>query len=331
MQVTTSVIAAKALAGLVALEYELETPLKCQLLRVKDNDHYLLTAGEANYILRVYSYQKHWVTKESYYYFELEWLTYLHEHNLPVSYPIARKGGDFLGILHAPEGDRYFALFSFAPGKNVFPMNAEQSRLFGKGIAQIHLTSDHFRTEHPRFHQDTDWLIDRPLGRIETFLNGRRPKDVEFLKELASTLKNTFTSLPLSAPYYGIIGGDFHGGNNFFSEDNQITFFDFDLCGYGWRAYDLAIFLWSVKLNDGIETMWTSVLQGYEEVRPLSDIERASLPALVKVRSLWLMGSHTTYVDKFGDAWLGDRYWEQHIGHLRKWIEEENNSAKTSV
>ncbi|WP_429842749.1 hypothetical protein [Brevibacillus sp. FIR094] len=37
--------------------------------------------------------------------------------------------------------------------------------------------------------------------------------------------------------------GDLQGNfNTNFCDDNTYTHFDFDLCGYGWRAYDLAAF-----------------------------------------------------------------------------------------
>ncbi|MCG3114857.1 MAG: phosphotransferase [Candidatus Manganitrophus sp. SA1] len=328
MRVTHSVIAAAEAAEIAGREYDLGDPLTGRLLSDTANSHYLLTAGEARYVLRIYRRGKSWVTKESDYRFELEWLAYLHEQGLPVAYPLPRRNGDLLGLLCAPEGERYYALFSFAPGRIVHSMDAGQSRLFGEGIARIHLASDRFQAKQTRFHQDTDELIDATLARIETFLEGRRPEDVAFFRALASSLKETLRGLPRSAPFYGIIGGDFHGGNHFFSSENRLTFFDFDMCGYGWRVYDLAVFFWSAKLRPEMRVTLADVLQGYEAVRPLLDVERAALPAMVKVRHLWIMGLHTAYSDQLGVGWLGDHYWERNVARLREWGEEEKKNGE---
>lgn len=328
MRVTHSVIAAAEAAEIAAREYDLGALPTGRLLSDTDNNHYLLTAGETNFVFRIYRREKYWLTKESDYRFELEWLAYLHEQGLPVAYPIPRRNGDLLGRLDAPEGERYYALFSFAPGCVVHPMNAGQSRLFGEGIARIHLASDRFQPKQRRFHQDTDWLIDAPLARIDTFLEGRQPEAVAFFRGLAPSLKGTLRGLPRSAPFYGIVGGDFHGWNHFFSSDHRLTFFDFDMCGYGWRVYDLAVFFWSAKLRPEMRVTVADVLQGYEAVRPLLDVERAALPALVKVRHLWIMGLHTTYSDQLGVGWLNDHYWERNVARLREWGEEEKKNGE---
>ena len=48
--------------------------------------------------------------------YELDLLTHLQRKGAPVSSPIPRKDGSFTHLLHAPEGDRYAVLFTYAPG-----------------------------------------------------------------------------------------------------------------------------------------------------------------------------------------------------------------------
>jgi Ser/Thr protein kinase RdoA (MazF antagonist) len=321
MHVIKSILVPEDVADLVAREYDRAPHTTCRLLCVNDNDHYIVKIDDAKYLLRVYRNGKPWLAEETAYRFELDWLSFLHARQMPVSYPIARSNGDTLGLVHAPEGDRRFALFSFAPGRMVYPMDALQSRRFGEEMARIHLASDHFQTAHTRRHLNAEWLLDRPLALIRSFLDGRRAADMSLLDAIAPSLHEALLALPTSTPVYGVIGGDFHGTNNFFTDDNQLTFFDFDLCGYGWRAYDLATFWWATKLiKDTV--MWEAALAGYESVRPLALEERAALPALVKIRHLWLMGSHVLCTNHLGDAWLNDMYWERHLELLKSFDEE---------
>ena len=59
--------------------------------------------------------------------------------------------------------------------------------------------------------------------------------------------------------------GDVQGHNHHLTEDGQIIWFDFDLCGWGWRAYDIAYYYTRIP-----EPVRAPVIQGYESVRPLS-------------------------------------------------------------
>jgi Ser/Thr protein kinase RdoA (MazF antagonist) len=193
-------------------------------------------------------------------------------------------------------------------------------------MARIHLASDQFQPAHTRRHLNAEWLLDRPLALVRPLLDGRTA-DRALLDAITPSLYQALKALPTSPPAFGIIGGDFHGTNNFFTEDNQLTFFDFDLCGYGWRAYDLATLWWATKLiKDSV--MWEAALGGYESVRPLAEAERAALPALVKIRHLWLIGAQVLSTKHLGDAWLNDLYWERHLGLLKSFDEEENDPAQ---
>ncbi|MFF0829756.1 phosphotransferase [Brevibacillus sp. NPDC003359] len=82
--------------------------------------------------------------------------------------------------------------------------------------------------------------------------------------------------------------GDLQGNfNTNFCEDNTYTHFDFDLCGYGWRAYDLAAFKLSQILieedDELVESLWNAFLKGYTEVRPLSENDRAAVSLMADI------------------------------------------------
>ena len=65
--------------------------------------------------------------------------------------------------------------------------------------------------------------------------------------------------------------------------DGKMVFFDWDICGYGYKAYDLAVIRHNASLGDwdpGLRIA-DSVLSGYESKRPLTDDERYSLPRVM--------------------------------------------------
>jgi hypothetical protein len=53
---------------------------------------------------------------------------------------------------------------------------------------------------------------------------------------------------------------------------------DFDLCGRGWRAYDIASYLLVIRGSAEEEASQQAFLKGYEEIRPLREIEGETLP-----------------------------------------------------
>ncbi|MFO1259100.1 MAG: phosphotransferase [Gammaproteobacteria bacterium] len=215
--------------------------VSCSLIKIGDNDNYLIETDGYKYILRVYKREKYWLKADSDYYFEMDWLTHLKQNNCSISYPIQRRDGEYIGHLQAPEGLRYFALFSYAVGEED-PITFHRSYLLGREVAKVHLASNNFKSTHTRLTLDIDFLIDEPVRLITNYFGSNRKSEQSQLIKLASDLKEKIARLNLENDAWGVIGGDFHGFNQHFDKQDKPTLFDFDLCGYGWRAYDLAVF-----------------------------------------------------------------------------------------
>ena len=295
IRITRSFIAADALAELIEQEYGLPAPVECKLfsklLRTQDNDHYLVTAGPNKYVMRVYQLGKHLQRHESDYRYELDWLNFLHQHKLPVAYPIARQNGSFLGQLDAPEGLRYYAMFSLALGNSMNVNNQNQLFALGSNMAQIHRASDQYNNPHSRKPMDLDFLIDKPLRRLSKYWEHHRVQNVELLSDLAAEAKveiETWLASNPPAGSWGPIGGDFHSSSVFFNDKNEPTFFNFDLCGPGWRAYDIASFLLNTELMRKPQELSEAFFAGYYSVRPLSDGEHEIISTFLTVRRIWL-------------------------------------------
>ena len=269
---------------LVQANYSLDTLQTCTLIRRGFNDHYFIKAGQAKYIFRVYLNGKYYVDSPEAFQFELDLLDYLHTQNIPVSYPIRMNNGELLGWTSTSLGKRATALFSFAPGGEVTTesLTIEESLEVGKTTAAFHLAANGFSSGHERYHLNLKYLVDEPLRLLEKD-GGEQAQ--ELLASLPSVpdLVSAVKSLSVDNDEYGIIHGDLHPGNMHF-QGNQVTLFDFDHCGYGWRAYDLAPFYHAPDAHR------KAFLQGYETLRPLTEGERDCLPVFAKLRMLWDAG-----------------------------------------
>ena len=161
-------------------------------------------------------------------------------------------------------------LFSYAVGKepNYEPIEESQGYLYGRSAAQIHAASDDFESHHQRFALDLDHLLAKPLQSIQPLLH-HRPEDWAYLQALAARLQQDVLKLPPEQLERGFCHGDFHGGNVHIAPDGTHTFFDFDCCGVGWRAYDLAIYRWGTNWDGKTKEPWEHFLRGYQEVRQL--------------------------------------------------------------
>jgi len=300
--VTRSIVAADALGDLIQQDYDLDEPLNCKLiskmLRTQDNEHYLVRAGDKKYVARVYQLGNHLKREESDYLFELDWLNFLKAQGQPISYPIARRDGRYLGQIEAPEGRRYYALFSFAKGK---PMSADdEDELFamGKQMAQIHLVSNDFEPSYQRRSMDLAFLVDEPIARMKEFWAQRHDAKLDILMTSAEDAKEQIERLlrneEETADSWGPIGGDFHPYNTHFDGASSPTFFSFDLCGYGWRAYDIAVFLLNADLMRQPSNFSEAFFAGYYSVRPLSRNEHEAIAPFLTIRRVWLTGTFST-------------------------------------
>ncbi len=198
---------------------------------------------------------------------------------MPVSYPIPRKDGRALGRLDAPEGPRDYAMFSLAYGDPLGLKDPEQLYIMGESIAHIHVHSNDFTTAHERKPIDLAYLLDRPLERIRRTWMDDRIENLDLVTAAADEAREELEKLlnKLPADAWGPIGGDFHQNSVFFNQTNQPTFFNFDLCGPGWRAYDIAAFLSNTNLMHAPAERAEAFFAGYFSVRPLAEEESINL------------------------------------------------------
>ena len=305
VSIVVSLVDPSTISKIVEKYYDFEGPVKTTILSIGINDIYLVETENKKYVLRLSRGDKYLTMTASEFQFELEWLEFLNQHEIPVSYPIRRLDNQLYGLIQAPEGPRFFALFSYAEGTT--DMNVEQAYILGKTLAQLHMASDKFKTTLNRNHLSIDNLITDSIKRIKDFFGDTDQKTCAYLDGLAENLTQQISELDLDNLNYGIVGGDVHGHNQHVTKDNHITMFDFEFCAYGYRVYDIATFKWSRGSTD-IE-LWHSFLDGYQSIRKLSDSELKAIDIFVKIRNLWWMGIRVTLSESKHK--LDAKFWER--------------------
>lgn len=316
--VTRSILSAEALSEVVVADYSLAALTECLFFQWGLNDTYLLKTSDATYVLRVY--RKGWRSLPEIQY-ELEVLLFLQNAGIGVSAPIQRTDGRFIGTIHAPEGLRYTVLFTYAPGREATYESKDDNTayLYGKVAAQIHTATEMFKSQHQRAALDLEHLIEIPLRSIRPML-AHRPEDWRYLQTLTATLQQQVMQLPLSSLEQGFCHGDLHWGNaHIQDETHTVTVFDFDCCGEGCRAYDLAVFRWAARCRKKEQDQWPAFLRGYREVRTIHERESQAIPYFVALRHVWLLGLHADCRQDLGMGWMNDAYFDEAIKFLREW------------
>lgn len=318
VSVLHSTLSERDLLGYVFTHYSLakDDNFRCFFLEKGCNDTYLIKGENNRFILRVYHAE--WRTP-SQVAFEMEALQWFLVQGASVSQPIERRDGALLGVIGAPEGERIVVMFSYAEGApaEFGALESEECVSYGRAVADLHNRARGFLALSPRFSLDEEHLITNPLRLIEPHLRDR-VKDWKFLREFADLLKARIGELDQEGLTKGLCHGDAHGGNAHCDQSGTVTFFDFDCCGIGWLAYDIAVFLWAARIKEKHLQRSGEFLSGYESVRPISSTEKAALPVLIAMRDIWITGTTISNGGKNGHRWaMNSRYFDIHMARWK--------------
>jgi Ser/Thr protein kinase RdoA (MazF antagonist)/GNAT superfamily N-acetyltransferase len=293
--VVESTLETDALAQFVRDRYDFTDPIGCTFIKRGTNDTYLVEAGaDKRAVLRAYPHG--WRSREQIAE-ELDALEHLHRGGVSVSQAIRSRVGERIQTVTAPEGERHLVLFSYAHGDFG---RFDDVHLFelGKSLAQIHDASIDFASASTRPPLDARHLIGDALSRIVI----TRGSNGGFLQQVGAQIVRTLSSLPIESPQFGFCHGDFGGFNTHVDSTGNQTHFDFDFCGFGHRAYDLAVFLWSrhkIAGPDVAREHFSRFLEGYESIRKLTHEERQAIPDFVLCREIFILGVTLQTLSRF--------------------------------
>lgn len=310
-----STLQPQALVSQVLSRYAIAEVKNCRFWHRGLSDVYLIETLHQPYILRVSHVD--WRCKSEID-FELEFLNFLHQRSLPVAYPLRTKSGALSIELNAPEGKRYASVFIYAPGSiPIGDLDPTQAILLGETVAKMHQAGLQFCCDAARKPLTLDHLLDESWTLISPFFQ-HHPQDFDYLEAAIADIKSRLKDFPQEPPYWVICWGDPHSGNAHFTPDNQLTLFDFDQCGYGWRAFEIAKFR-QAALNTGIsQRVREAFLQGYQSVTAIEEFELAAIPAFSQAAHLWMWSISLGTALRHNYSRLDNHYFHVRLEQLKK-------------
>lgn len=117
----------------------------------------------------------------------------------------------------------------------------------------------------------------------------------------------------------GLCHGDLNFSNAVRQSDGEIGLYDFEGCGKGILAYDLAVFRWTQRLVGAPEQTWQDFLDGYRRCNELPERELAGMDLLVLLRQLYMLehDARRTQIESLGSRWRRTRHTAQ-VDALRR-------------
>lgn len=228
---------------------------------------------------------------------ELAWLTALQDlPGLNAVKPVPGAQGLVTEI-----DNRFLVAFAPIDGQELQPGD-DLSRHFaplGEITARLHLHARGWTP--PKGFTRKRWDVETILGPNPHWGHWR---DAQGLDTKGETLLARATGLLAAklhaygtAPEtFGLIHADLRLANLMVNGDT-LTAIDFDDCGFGWWAYDLAAALSFIETDPRLPDLIARWVEGYARVVPLSQKDHAMIPALIFLRRVLLTAWLATRAD----------------------------------
>lgn len=234
-----------------------------------ENSNFLLETETGRYILTVY--EKRVDRRELPYFIDL--MLWLAGRGYACPVPVADRAGRTLGEIRG----KPCAIVTFLNGLSARRPGIAQCRQAGEGLAALHLAGQGFPGDRRNSLGQAAWApMFAPLKA-----------NAEALKPgLAATIDADLARIAATWPRdlpRGVIHADYFPDNVFFNAGAFAGTIDFYFACTDAYAYDLAIALnaWCFEPDGSFNvTAGRAMAAGYEALRPLSEAERAALPAL---------------------------------------------------
>jgi Ser/Thr protein kinase RdoA (MazF antagonist) len=197
----------------------------------------------------------------------------------------------------------------------------------GRLISDMHTMLDAVPMIPKRWKLDDRLFLDRSIEILENHNKFYPHIELSFLKAVVKELKEQIQA-KAGSWNWGLCHGDIYTGNIHRRNDGNLTIYDFDFCGYGWRAYEVSPFLGNFGAGvreDAVDKRKRRLeffLRGYKNAGGFSDSEiEASYKIFVPFRRIFNMGY---LYDAFHYVW-GNKLRNDLITHdtrlLHEWID----------
>ena len=234
---------------------------------------------------------------------ELCWTAALNDAGVQIPAVKPTQDGQGYSTVPVPDADevRHVGLMDWAEGKTLrsviddsteLDIQAQHFAALGRVAARIHNQASGWRPPvgFRRHSLDADGLMgNRPFWGPFWEHQALTPGQRQLVLAARRRLHGELSGYGKSKDRYGLIHADLHAENALI-HDGRLTIIDFDDAGYGWHAYELAVAIYDHRNHPNGRAFVRALVQGYRELRPLSDEIVAALPLFCTIRSLALLG-----------------------------------------
>ena len=218
---------------------------------------------------------------------EVEWVRHLNRTSgVHTPTPIATANDEYITSgYHSDSAQTLNAvMYSWLDGEEIGDEpTVEQLHEVGRAIARLHQESTDFALSSgnllPTF-SDFFWGTEDYLFSEKSVLSD---KDRGLIEQARDVIMRHTDELYQSSPVH-IIHADCHGWNLMWNE-GKLSIFDFDDCGFGVEAQDLAVALYYLDTPE----QDAALVQGYKSVRALPEYSEHAMKALLLQRRLLLL------------------------------------------
>jgi Ser/Thr protein kinase RdoA (MazF antagonist) len=294
-----STLAPSAVLQAVRELYGARPSATCELVQHHLDATYLLSDAADSRIVRVFN-ARWWTGAEVA--AELAVLRHLSERGLRVAAAVPRRDGALQSAVQAPEGERQLVVYEYLDGQALVPSRDAQQ--LGAAVGSMHRALEDHTLLHARRELTVQGFLtdsfDATLAQL-----GERDEPRQYLEGLRARVLERAESLGLAAFRHGICHGDLNFSNALRQADGQLALFDFESCGFGILAYDLAVFRWNQWLFQAQQQIWLDFVAGYRRTNELPERELAGIDLLVLLRQAFMLGhdARRTQIESLGTRW----------------------------
>lgn len=283
------------------------------------------------FLLRVYKLSRHSENLVP----ELLWLQALQrEMPFSVAEPIPAADGSLVSYA-CPEWasePRRCVLLRWLPGRREkADMTPANLSLAGSHVARLHRYSEqHGVPEGLMFPHVWDW--DWVFGETVPLWNKEgksvySPNELAVFRAAAERVRQDLQELGKDSSVFGIIHRDLHLNNILFC-DGKAYVIDFEVCGWGYYLFDVAVTLSSLEGHDAL--LQVALLEGYQRERPLPEGHWRYLEAFMAMRLVQRVNMVLRWKDPTRRRW-GPRVLSGSVEWLKEFAASEGKAEQIDM
>ena len=298
-------------------QYNIGTLIKFEgILEGIENTNYKLETSENNYILTIFEKR---VNPEDLPFF-INLKNHLTKKKFVCPKPIKNKKGKYINLLN----NKHCVIISFLKGEKTSKANNNHCKQVGKILALLHQDSKDFLEKRNNSMSYNNWK--------NIFLKNQKAKINKFngiMSSINDELSYLETAWPKNLPE-GIIHADVFQDNVFFKNNKFSGLIDFYFACNDFFAYDIALTInaWCFDIKAKFKKdKFLNLIQGYESLRPLTEIEKKHLSTLLRGAALRILLTRVhDYIFHLDGTYVKPKDPKEYLSILQ--FHQENNLGK---